>query len=95
MIHEELQKLSELLDPRHPKHGDYDIDWLINDVIDPTSLKLQESKETLKPVFDLIIDDSQKQKAVIDSTAQVTESKSKQKNKKRPKGHKKKSKRVG
>jgi hypothetical protein len=92
-IHDELQKLSELLDPRHPKHEDCDIEWLTNDAIDRTSLKLQESRERLKPVFDLIVDDSQKQKAVVDSTVQqVTETKSKQKKKKRPKGQKKKSK---
>lgn len=88
--HEELQKLSELLDPRHPKHEDCDIEWLTNDAIDHTSLKLQENKERLKPMFDLIVDDSQKQKAVVDSTVQVTESKSKQKKKKSPKGQKNK-----
>jgi hypothetical protein len=87
---EELQNLSELLDPRYQKHEECDIEWLTNDAIEHTSLKLLESKERLKPVFDLIVNDSQKEKVAVDSTVQVTESKSKQKKKKRPKGHKKK-----
>lgn len=57
---EELQNLSELLDPRYQKHEECDLEWLANDAIEHTSLKLLESKERLKPVFDLIVNDSQK-----------------------------------
>jgi hypothetical protein len=32
---------------RHPKHEDYDIEWIINDAIDHTPLKLQKSKEKI------------------------------------------------
>ena len=59
------------------KHEDCDIEWLTNDAIERTSLKLMEIKERLKRVFDLIVIDIEKEKAGVDSTVQITESKSK------------------
>ncbi|GLJ34036.1 hypothetical protein SUGI_0684510 [Cryptomeria japonica] len=44
-IHEELLNSSKLLQPRHKKHEEYDIEWLQKDAIGHTSTKLQESRD--------------------------------------------------
>ncbi|GLJ34028.1 hypothetical protein SUGI_0684360 [Cryptomeria japonica] len=43
-IHKELSHLSELLCPRHEKHKDCDLEWLENDAVGCTSIRLQESR---------------------------------------------------
>ncbi|KAH9329058.1 hypothetical protein KI387_001166, partial [Taxus chinensis] len=54
-IHEDLMHLSELLCPMHKKHEECDTEWLENDAIGHTSIRLQECRHRLdrfKSVFE-------------------------------------------